>query len=52
MSKLDENLKFFLDEHMHSFVETIPVELPPPRGVDDHRIHLILGTSPPNRLPY
>ena len=52
MSKLDENLKSFLDQHAHCFFETIPVELPPPRGVDDHRIDLIRGTSPPNRPPY
>ncbi|MCO5596258.1 hypothetical protein L7F22_050318 [Adiantum nelumboides] len=49
---LDASLKSFLNEHAHCFSETIPVELPPSRGVDDHRIDLILGTSPPNRPPY
>ncbi|MCO5563944.1 hypothetical protein L7F22_017596 [Adiantum nelumboides] len=49
---LDASLKSFLNEHAHCFSETIPVELPPSRGVDDHRIDLIPGTSPPNRPPY
>ncbi|MCO5572361.1 hypothetical protein L7F22_026114 [Adiantum nelumboides] len=49
---LDASLKSFLNEHAHCFSETIPVELPPSRGVDDHRIDLIHGTSPPNRPPY
>ena len=52
ISKIDESLKSFLDEHAHCFSETIPVELPPSRGIDDHRIDLIPGTSPPNRPPY
>ena len=52
LSKLDVSLKSFLDEHAHCFSKTIPVELPPSRGVDDHRIDLVPGTSPPNRPPY
>ena len=52
MSKLDVSLNSFLDEYVHCFFETIPIELPPPRGVDDHKIDLILDTSPPNRPPY
>ena len=52
MSKLDENLKYFLDEHVHCFYETIPIKLPPPRRFDDHRINLIHSTPSPNRTPY
>src|SRR5271168_382171 len=32
--------------------DSIPGELPPSRGEDDHRIDLIPGISPPNKPPY
>ena len=37
MLKLYASLMSFLDEHAHYFFETILVDLPPPRGVDDHK---------------
>ncbi|MCO5567458.1 hypothetical protein L7F22_021149 [Adiantum nelumboides] len=50
--KLDSDLHSFLNEHAELFIDDIPDELPPIRGVDDHRIDLIPGSSPPNKPPY
>ena len=52
MPKLDASPQSFLDEHAHCFFDTITIQLPTPRGVDNHRTYLIHGTSPPNRPPY
>ena len=46
------NQKVFPDEYASCFKDSIPGELPPSRGVDDHRIDLIPGTTPPNKPPY
>ena len=40
-SKLND----FLKTYDSCFVDYIPDELPPPRGVDNHRIDLIQGSS-------
>ena len=45
------NQKVFLDEYEFFFTNSIPRELPPSRGEDDHRIDLIPGTTPPNKPP-
>ncbi|MCO5606457.1 hypothetical protein L7F22_060645 [Adiantum nelumboides] len=50
--KVDNDLHSFLNEHAELFIDDIPTELPPKRGDDDHRIALILGSSPPNKPPY
>ena len=42
----------FLQTFSDCFSDSIPNELPPTRGEDDHRIELVPGTSPPNRPPY
>ena len=49
LSQYEINQKVFLDEYASCFTDSIPRELPPSRGVDDHRIDLILGTTPPNK---
>ena len=50
----DDAQKFndFLKAYDACFADSIPDELPPSRGVDDHRIDLIYGSAPPNRAPY
>ena len=42
----------FLQAYSDCFSDSIPNELPPSRGEDDHRIELVPGSAPPNRLPY
>ena len=42
----------FLSQYKDCFATSLPDELPPSRGNDDHRIDLIPGSSPPNRPPY
>ena len=42
----------FLETFKEYFADEITKEVPPLRGEDDHKIDLILGTSPPNRPPY
>ena len=37
---------------MDCFTDSIPRELSPSRGEDDHKIELIPGSSPPNKPPY
>ena len=44
--------KEFLNKFKDCFSSSIPNELPPSRGEDDHKIDLIPGSSPPNRPPY
>ena len=51
-SKEESSLKLFLDEYDDCFIDSIPTELPPSRGEDDHKIELIPGSSPPNKPPY
>ena len=46
------NLHLFLQKYDDCFADSIPNELPPARGDDDHRIELVQGSSPPNRPPY
>ena len=52
LSQEEINQKVFLDEYANCFTDSIPGELPPSRGEDDHRIDLIPGTTPPNKPPY
>ena len=52
LSQEEINQKVFLDEYANCFTDSIPGELPPSRGEDDHRIYLIPGTMPPNKPPY
>ena len=47
-SKLNDFLKIYDS----CFADSIPDELPPSRGVDDHRIDLIQASAPPNKAPY
>ena len=49
----DDAQKFnaFLKSYDACFANSIPDELPPSWGVDDHRIDLIYGSAPPNRAP-
>ena len=51
-SKEESSLKLFLDKYDDCFIDSIPGELPPSRGEDDHKIELIPGSSPPNKPPY
>ena len=44
--------KVFLNEFSYCFTNSIPSELPPSKGEDDHRIELIPGVAPPNKPPY
>ena len=44
--------KVFLNEFSNCFTDSIPGELPPSRGDDDHKIDLIPGITPPNKPPY
>ncbi|MCO5555515.1 hypothetical protein L7F22_009060 [Adiantum nelumboides] len=50
--KVDNDLHSFLNEHAELFIDDIPIELPPKRGDDDHRIDLIPGSSPLKWPPY
>ena len=52
LSEDEINQKVFLDEYASSFTDSIPRELPPSRWVDDHKIYLIPGITPPNKPPY
>ena len=51
---LNEEMHYmsFLQAYSDCFSDSIPDELPPSRGEDDHRIELVLGSAPPNRPPY
>ena len=51
-SKEELSNKAFLDEYASLFIDSIPSELPPSCGDDDHRIELFLGSFPPKKLPY
>ena len=42
----------FLSEFQDLFTDDIPSELPPTRGIYDHTIELLPGSSPPNNPPY
>lgn len=42
----------FLQAYDDCFSDSIPNELPPIRGDDDHRIELVPGSTPPNRPLY
>ena len=42
----------FLKQYQDCFADSLPSELPPERGTDDHRIDLIPGSAPTNRPPY
>ena len=50
----DDAQKFndFLKAYDACFAGPILDELPPSRGVYDHRIDLIYGSAPPNKAPY
>ena len=45
-------LNDFLKTYDSCFMDSILDELPPLWGVDDHRIDLLQGSSPPNKTPY
>ena len=45
-------LSNFLKGFQDVFIDDIPSEMPPKRGIDDHTIELIPGSSPPNKPPY
>ena len=52
-SCVEDKVSFnFLSEFQDLFTDDIPTELPPPRGIYDHTIELLLGSSPPNKPPY
>ena len=42
----------FLSKFQDLFIDDIPTELPPTRGIYDHTIELLPGSSPPNKPPY
>ena len=42
----------FLKQYQDCFSDSLPDELPPVRGVDNHRIDLVPGSAPTNRPPY
>ena len=46
-----DNFKF-LSEFEDLFTDDIPSKLPPTRGIYDHTIELLPGSSPPNKPPY
>ncbi|MCO5596763.1 hypothetical protein L7F22_050832 [Adiantum nelumboides] len=52
--KVENDLHSFLNEHAALFIDDVLEEMPPnkKRGDDDHRIDLILGSSPPNKPLY
>ncbi len=52
LSKEEIIQKEFHDEYAHCFTDSIPGELPPSRGEEDHRIDLIPETSPLNKPHY
>ena len=41
-----------LREFQDIFTDDILGEMPPSRGMDDHSIDLIMGSTPPNKPPY
>ena len=42
----------FLSEFQDLFTNDIPMELHPTRGIYDHTIELLQGSSQPNKPPY
>ena len=48
----DIELFNFLKEFQDLFTDDIPTELPPTRGIFDHTIELLPGSSLPNKPPY
>ena len=48
----DVNHDEFLKQYHDCFSDSLPDELPPVRGVDDHRIDLVPGSAPTNKPPY
>ena len=40
-----EEQEHFLQEYVDCFSETLPMEMPPSRGEDDHRIDLVIGRN-------
>ena len=48
----DVNHEEFLKQYHDCFSDSLPDELPPMRGQDDHRIDLIPGTAPMNKPLY
>ena len=51
-TKEDKASLDFLSEFQDLFTDDIPSELPPTRGIYDHTIELLPGSSPPNKPPY
>ena len=41
-----------MKQYQDCFVDSLPLELPPTQGPDDHRIVLTPSSAPTNRLPY
>ena len=52
LSKEELLNKAFLDDYASLFINSILGDLPPSCGDDDHRIEILLGSSPPNKRPY
>ena len=51
-SKDEGKQEEFLKQYHDCFADSLPSELPPLRGSDDHRIDLVPGSAPTNRPPY
>ena len=51
-TKEDRDNFNFLSKFQDLFTDDIPTELPPPRGIYDHTIELLPGSSSPNKPPY
>ena len=51
-TKEDRDNFNFLSKFQDLFIDDIPVELPPTRGIYDHTIELLTGSSPPSKPPY
>ena len=51
ISVLDKERTDFLSQFRDCFSDSLPGGLPPERP-EDHQIHIVPGSSPPNKLPY
>ena len=51
-TKEDLELSKILQEFQDIFTDDILGDLPPTRGIDDHSIDIIPGSSSPNKPPY
>ena len=51
-TKEELEMSKLLREFQDIFMDDIPSEMLPSRGMDDHNIELIPGSTPPNKPPY